>query len=40
MAETMVRTDYEVNRDFIQNTGCNGPRKQAQRGSAVFQTRE
>lgn len=40
MAETMVRSEYEVNRDFIQNNPRNLPRKQARRGLATFQTRE
>lgn len=40
MAETMVCSEYEVNRDFIQNSDRNPPRKQARRGLAVFQTRE
>ena len=40
MAETMVRSEYEVNRDFIQNNARNLPRKQARRGLATFQTRE
>jgi hypothetical protein len=40
MAETMVRPEYEVNRDFIQNSGGNPPHKQARRGLVAFQTRE
>jgi hypothetical protein len=40
MAETMVCSEYEVNRDFIQNSDRNPPRKQARRGLADFQTRE
>lgn len=40
MAETMVCPEYEVNRDFIQNTVRNPPHKQARRGLAAFQTRE
>jgi hypothetical protein len=40
MAETMVRPEYEVNRDFIQNSGGNPPHKQARRGFADFQTRK
>lgn len=40
MAETMVRSGYEVNRDFIQNNVRHLPRKQARRGLANFQTKE
>lgn len=36
----MVRAEYEVNRDFIQNTADHPLYKQARRGLPIFQTRE